>query len=87
MSTPPTSMKCNNIASLKAYLAGFTHQLDHKPNGQSMYKFEDGLTLNVYDTGSVVFQGAGAAAPFAAQVTNLINVINLPIAPQAPKQL
>lgn len=82
MITPPTSRKCNNIASLKADLAGFTHQLDHKLNGQSMYKFEDGLTLNVYDTGSVVFQGAGAAAPLAAQITNLINLINMPIPPK-----
>lgn len=84
MSTPPKSLKCNNIASLKAYLGGFHHQLDHKPNGQSMYKFQDELTLNVYDTGSVVFQGAGAASPFAAQVAALINQINEPVEPKAP---
>lgn len=81
MSTAPQSMKCNNIASLKAYLAGFPHQLDHKPNGQSMYKFPSELTLNVYDTGSVVFQGSGASSPFALQVASLIAQINTPVQP------
>lgn len=81
MSTAPQSMKCNNIASLKAYLSGFPHQLDHKPNGQSMYKFPSELTLNVYDTGSVVFQGAGATSAFALQITMLINQINAPVQP------
>jgi len=82
MSTPPKSIKCNNIAALKAYLSGFQHQLDHRPNGQSMYKFADELTLNIYETGAVVFQGNGAAAPFASHVTVLINQINAPIAPE-----
>lgn len=74
-------MKCNNISALKAYLSGFSHQLDHKPNGQSMYKFPSELTLNVYDTGSVVFQGAGATSEFARQIAKLINQINTPIQP------
>ncbi|WP_206054233.1 hypothetical protein [Klebsiella sp. K-Nf6] len=86
MTAPPTSMKCCNIAALKAYLAGFPHKLDYKPNGQSMYGFDDGLTLNVYDTGSVVFQGAGAAGLLAVQIANLINLINKPINPQAQTQ-
>lgn len=84
MNTPPKSIKCNNIASLKAYLGGFQHQLNHKPNGQSMFKFADGLTLNIYETGAVVFQGNGASSPFANQVATLIDQINAPVTPEPP---
>ena len=70
------SMKCQHIDVLKIYLTKFEHKLDHKPNGQSMYTFCDGLVLNVYETGSVVFQGAAAYGDLAKKIEALINQIN-----------
>lgn len=49
------ALKCQNIELLKSYLGQFEHELSNKPNGQSMYKFPNGLVLNLYETGSVVF--------------------------------
>ena len=37
------------------------------------------LTLNVYDTGSVVFQGAGASSALALQIAAFIDQINAPV--------
>ncbi|MBO1368240.1 MULTISPECIES: hypothetical protein [Vibrio] len=70
------SIKCAHIDVLKSFLTKFEHNLEHKPNGQSMYKFTDGLVLNVYDTGSVVFQGANPHGELAQNIIGLINQIN-----------
>lgn len=72
-------MKCSHIDVLKAYLTKFPHNLDHKPNGQSMYKFTDDLVLNVYETGSVVFQGQGASSELANQIKSFIDSINVQV--------
>ena len=47
-----------------------------------MYKFPSELTPNVYDTGSVVFQGAGATSAFALQIAVLISQINIAVQPK-----
>ncbi|MCD9474423.1 MULTISPECIES: hypothetical protein [Photobacterium] len=72
-------MKCLHIDVLKMYLTKFEHKLDHKPNGQSMYTFYDGLVLNVYETGSIVFQGTAAHGDLAKQIQALIEQINVQI--------
>lgn len=79
MTIPKTN--CKNIAALKSYLADFEHTLESKPNGQSKYTFQDKLVLNLYETGSVVFQGMGASLPFAKQVNKFIDSINNAIPP------
>ena len=81
MTVPSTS--CNNVPALKAYLAGFEHNLESKPNGQSKYTFSDNLVLNVYETGAVVFQGKGAGSPFAVQVNQYIETVNNAIPPSS----
>lgn len=50
------SIECNNPAALRAYLAD---KADHTPgpNGQSTFRFANGLVVLVYDTRSVVIQG------------------------------
>ena len=70
------SVKCFHIDVLKSFLTKFEHQLAHKPNGQSMYSFTDGLVLNVYDTGSVVFQGTNPHGELAQNIKGLIEQIN-----------
>jgi hypothetical protein len=70
------SVKCAHIDVLKSFLTKFAHQLSHKPNGQSMYTFNDGLVLNVYDTGSVVFQGTNPHGDLAENIKGLIDQIN-----------
>lgn len=75
------SMTCNHLTVLKSYLAAFEHKLDSKPNGQNKYTFPDGLVLNVYETGKVVFQGPGANFPFAKQIEAMVNQINAPLSP------
>lgn len=70
------SIKCQHTDVLKSFLTKFEHQLAHKPNGQCMYTFTDGLVLNVYDTGSVVFQGSGAHGELANNIQGLIEQIN-----------
>ncbi len=80
LATQLKTMKCINIACLKAYFSGFHHQYDMKPNGQNMYTFPSGLVINVYETGSVVMQGV-TNTPFATNVVALINVINTPVQP------
>lgn len=72
-------MKCSHIDVLKTYLTKYPHQLDHKPNGQSMYKFDDGLVLNVYETGSIVFQGQGSSSELANQIRSFIASINVEV--------
>lgn len=70
--------KCFNIAALKAAISAYEHSHEIKPNGQSMYKFPNGLVLNIYDTGSCVFQGAEINGTIANQINTIISAINAP---------
>ena len=70
------ALKCQNIELLKSYLGQFEHELSNKPNGQSMYKFPNGLVLNLYETGSVVFQGENVTGDLVDKITNFINSVN-----------
>ncbi|WP_422509189.1 hypothetical protein [Stenotrophomonas sp. GZD-301] len=64
---------------LKAFLGNIEHTLSNKPNGQSMYKFTNGLVLNVYETtGAVVFQGDNADGELAGQIRSFIESVNAP---------
>ena len=72
------SHKCLKPEMLKAFLGNLEHTLDNKPNGQSMYKFPNGLVLNVYETGSVVFQGSETSGTLAEQIKSFINSVNAP---------
>lgn len=72
------SVKCLKIEVLKSFLSNIEHKLDNKPNGQSMYKFTNGLVLNVYDTGSVVFQGNDTSGTLANQIREFITSLNAP---------
>ena len=63
---------------LKAFLSNFEHNLENKPNGQSMYRFVNGLVVNVYETGAVVFQGEGINSELATQIKNFIDSVNAP---------
>lgn len=71
-------MKCLKPEMLKAFLGSIEHSLNNKPNGQSMYKFTNGLVLNVYETGSVVFQGDHVNGELADQIRSFINSVNAP---------
>lgn len=44
-----------------------------------MYKFSDELVLNVYETGSVVFQGQGASSALAIQIKSFIESMNVEV--------
>lgn len=72
------SLKCLKPEMLKSFLGSIEHTLDNKPNGQSMYKFTNGLVLNVYDTGSVVFQGNDVNGTLANQIKAFIASVNAP---------
>lgn len=72
------SYKCLKPEMLKSFLSNFEYILDNKPNGQSMYTFTNGLILNVYDTGSVVFQGKEIDGTLANQIRDFINSVNAP---------
>ena len=72
------SIKCLKVDLLKNFLNNFECTLENKPNGQSMYKFTNGLILNLYETGSVVFQGADTDGNLATQIKNHIDSINAP---------
>lgn len=64
---------------LKAFLGNFDHNLSNKPNGQSMYKFTNGLVINVYETtGAIVFQGEEINGDLANQIKNFIVSVNAP---------
>ncbi|WP_191224586.1 hypothetical protein [Billgrantia desiderata] len=71
-------MKCLKPDMLKAFLSSIEHTLNNKPNGQSMYKFTNGLVLNVYETGSVVFQGDSVDGELANQIRAFIESVNAP---------
>jgi ribonuclease HIII len=71
-------MKCLKPDMLKAFLTNFEHTLNNKPNGQNMYTFVNGLVLNVYETGSVVFQGEETKGDFANQIKVFIESVNAP---------
>lgn len=71
-------MKCLKLDMLKAFLANFEHTLNNKPNGQSMYKFTNGLVLNVYETGSIVLQGEETEGELANQIKSFIESVNAP---------
>lgn len=72
-------MKCLKLDVLKIFLKNFDHELTDKPNGQSMYKFTNGLVLNVYETsGAIVFQGQGTDAELANQIRSFIQSVNAP---------
>ena len=70
------SLKCNQPSLLMQYLASFEHELSNKPNGQSMYRFPNGLVLNLYETGSVVFQGSETDGDLARKIKDFINSVN-----------
>ncbi|BBL71567.1 hypothetical protein MoryE10_21730 [Methylogaea oryzae] len=72
------SSKCLKLDLLKTFLGNFEHTLDNKPNGQSMYTFTNGLVLNVYETGSVVFQGSETDGTLAKQIRAFIDSVNAP---------
>ena len=74
---PP--IDCLNLNLLIAFLSKLEHTLDNKPNGQSMYKFPNKLVLNVYESGSVVFQGLGADSQLAEQIYKFIESVNAPL--------
>ena len=74
------SHKCLKPETLKSFLGNLEHSLDNKPNGQSMYKFPNGLVLNVYETGSVVFQGSETDSTLAKQIKTFIDSVNAPFA-------
>jgi len=74
------SHKCLKPEMLKSFLGNLEHTLDNKPNGQSMYKFSNGLVLNVYETGSVVFQGSETDGTLANQIKSFIDSVNAPFA-------
>lgn len=74
------TLKCFNVPALKSSLSSFEHTHESKPNGQSMYKFPNGFILNVYDTGSCVFQGSDVNGITASQVTAIITALNAPYA-------
>lgn len=63
---------------LKSFLSNFEHKLDNKPNGQSMYTFSNGLVLNVYETGSIVFQGLETDGDLAQHIRSFIQSTNAP---------
>jgi hypothetical protein len=72
-------MKCLKLDMLKTFLSNFDHDLANKPNGQSMYKFTNGLVLNVYETtGAIVFQGEGTGGELADQIKSFIESVNAP---------
>jgi len=71
-------MKCLKPDVLKTFLSNIEHTLNNKPNGQSMYKFTNGLVLNVYETGSVVFQGENVDGELAGQIKAFIESVNAP---------
>lgn len=71
-------MKCLKVDILKTFLSNFEHTLDNKPNGQSMYRFVNGLVLNVYETGSVVFQGDEVNGNLANNIRDFIKSVNAP---------
>lgn len=71
-------MKCLKPEMLKAFLGSIEHTLNNKPNGQSMYKFANGLVLNIYETGSVVFQGEHTEGELANQIRAFIESVNAP---------
>lgn len=72
-------MKCVKLDMLKTFLNNFDHDLANKPNGQSMYKFTNGLVLNVYETtGAIVFQGEGIDGELANQIRSFIESVNAP---------
>ncbi len=71
-------MKCLKPDILKTFLSNIEHTLNNKPNGQSMYKFTNGLVLNVYETGSVVFQGENVDGELAGQIKAFIESVNAP---------
>jgi ribonuclease HIII len=76
------SYKCLKLDLLKSFLSNFDHTLELKPNGQNMYKFNNELIINVYETGSVVFQGHETSGILAQQVTDFINSVNAPFVSQ-----
>ena len=50
--------KCNQMELLKVYIAKLIpSSKEEKPNGQTKYTFSDKLVINLYETGSYVFQG------------------------------
>jgi len=76
MSNKPIT--CNNITALKAILAS-SATLDTTTNGVSKYTFKNGTIVNVFDTGTVNFQGKITAnCQIKEEVINIINTINKP---------
>lgn len=75
------SHKCQKPEVLKTFLGTLEHTLDNKPNGQSMYKFQNGLVVNLYETGSVVFQGSETEGKLATQIKTFIDSANAPFVP------
>jgi len=73
------TIKCLNLSLLKSFLNGFECKLDNKPNGQSMYTFPNELVVNVYETGSVVFQGSEVDGATAEQIYKFIESVNAPL--------
>lgn len=74
------TLKCYQVDVLKLFLSKIEHTLENKPNGQSMYTFPNGLVLNVYETGSVVFQGNDSNNILKPQIENFIAHVNAPFA-------
>ena len=72
------SYKSQKPEVLKTFLGNLEHSLDNKPNGQSMYKFQNGLVVNLYETGSVVFQGSETDGVLANQIKTFIDSANAP---------
>jgi predicted nucleotide-binding protein len=64
---------CKNSIALKASLE-LIGTAETKAGGQEKYTLESGLIVNVYDTGSVTFQGKITESK--EKILNLIDILN-----------
>jgi hypothetical protein len=69
-------MKCNYPDILELFLSKFSCTKEDLPNGQHKYTFPDELVVNVYATGSVVYQGSNISGQTANRIAEIINCIN-----------
>jgi|GEM_PF-2786413 hypothetical protein len=74
----PKPIKCSNIESLKSFVQdNFPDvSIEHPTDIQTKYTFRDGLVMNIYETGTVNFQGRSHESKTKLVLIEAINAIN-----------
>ncbi len=72
------TIKCNNTEMLFDFISKKhpTAKVSHPTALQTKIDFPDGLVVNVFNTGTVNFQGNSFENKIASDIMNMINAIN-----------